>query len=269
MDIAAVTNEVVPGTQPGTLRRVFETAVGQGITTFEARTIEGRRFPLVAPDVWDQLVQARKEFGIVYSAISPGIFIRATADSDLIAIHAAELVDMSLRMGEKLGVDTLIVFAPDRAPAHSDTDFSKVVDLLGAVTERAAAHGYQVQLENLPGSYADTSDACLALLDAVGHKHLGYVWDTGNLYEAEGATFEAGLAKLAPYIRNVHLKDGRLIDGKMTWQHFGTGVTNVKGQVEALKAMGYSGTLVLEAACDPHAPDDFATSLTYLKALCA
>ena len=265
MKIAAVTNEVVPGTQPGTLRRVFETAVEHGVTTFEARTVEGRRFPLVAPDVWDQLVVARKEFGVTYSAVSPGIFIRARADSDLVGIHADELLSMSLKMGEKLGADTLIVFAPDRAPEAPDADFSKVVDLLGAATERAAGQGYQVQLENLPGSYADTSDACLALLEAVGHKGLGYVWDTGNLYEAEGQSFEAGLEKLAPYIRNVHLKDGRLIDGKMVWQHFGKGVTNVKGQVQALKAMGYGGTLVLEAACDPHAADDFATSLAYLK----
>lgn len=269
MKIAAVTNEVDPGTQPGTLRRVFETAVEHGITTFEARTVEGRRFPLVAPDVWDQLVHARKDYGIDYSAVSPGIFIRAKVGSDLIGIHADELLSMSLKMGEKLGTNTLIVFAPDRAATEPNADFNKAVELLGAVTKRAAEHGYQVQLENLPGSYADTSDACLALLEAVGDKNLGYVWDTGNLYEAEEHTFEAGFKKLAPYIRNVHLKDGRVVDGKMTWQRFGEGVTNVKGQVEALKAMDYKGTLVLEAACDPHEADDFATSLTYLKKLFA
>ena len=53
----------------------------------------------------------------------------------------------------------------------------------------------------------------------------------------------------------------------MVWQHFGRGVTDVKGQAFALKKHGYQGTLVLEAACDPHGQDDFAISLSYLRSL--
>lgn len=51
----------------------------------------------------------------------------------------------------------------------------------------------------------------------------------------------------------------------MTWQHYGTGVTNVKGQIEALKSIGYDGTLALEAARIPHIEGDFEASLGYLR----
>jgi sugar phosphate isomerase/epimerase len=79
--------------------------------------------------------------------------------------------------------------------------------------------------------------------------------------------FRPGYDKLKPYIRNVHLKDGAIIDDEMIWQRYGEGVTDVKGQVEALRADGYQGTLVLEAACKPHHLDDFPTSVGYLKSL--
>ena len=72
---------------------------------------------------------------------------------------------------------------------------------------------------------------------------------------------------MKPYIRNVHLKDGAVIDGKMVGMRYGTGVTDVKGQVEALIADDYKGTLVLEAACQPHEMDDFPTSIAYLKSV--
>lgn len=265
MKIAAVTNEVAPLTAPGTLTRIFEVAVEAGITTFEARTVEGKRFPLLTGAAWDALKGAKDTFGIEYSAASPGLFIGIGIDSDLIDIHAKQLWSMSLDLAKKLETDTLITFAPLRTGAQDE--FARVVELLGEVVDTASQHGIKVQLENLPGTWADTSDGCLALLEAVNRENFGYVWDTGNLYEAEQSTFEAGFEKLKPYIRNVHLKDGKFIDGKMVWQHYGTGVTNLKGQVEALKAMGYNGTLALEAARIPHQQDDFAASLGYLKSI--
>ncbi|SIT12390.1 Sugar phosphate isomerase/epimerase [Paracoccus saliphilus] len=267
MKVAAVTNEVAPLTSPGSLKRIFEIAVEAGITTFEARTVEGKRFPLLTGAAWETLKQASRTYGITYSAASPGLFIGAGIDSDLIDLHANQLWSMSLDLAEKLETDTVITFAPLRSVAGTENEFERVAMLLGKVADSASQRGFQVQLENLPGTWADTSDSCLALLEAVGRSNFGYVWDTGNLYEAEGVTFEAGFEKLKPYIRNVHLKDGRLIDGKMVWEHYGTGVTNLKGQIEALKAFGYEGTLALEAARIPHQEEDFETSLAYLKTI--
>ena len=266
MKLAAVTNEVAPLTEPGSLDTIIRTALAHGITTFEARTVEGKRFPLLTGGAWDILKSARDTYGITYSAASPGIFIGLTVDSDLAAIHKNQLWSMTMDMAEKIGTHTLITFAPKRG-TDDPAEFGRVVDLLGEIVASAEARGFDVQLENLPGTWADTSKACLDLLQAVNQPKFGYVWDTGNLYEAEQTTFEAGFELLKPYIRNVHLKDGQFIDGKMVWQHYGTGKADVKGQIDALKAMGYTGTLALEAARIPHIEGDFETSFGYLESI--
>lgn len=267
MKLAAVTNEVAPLTNPGSLDTILKTALDAGITIFEARTVESKRFPLLTGNAWDVLKGAQQTYGITYSAASPGLFIGAQIGSDVIDIHKNQLWSMSMDMAEKIAAPVLITFAPQRSAEGGTAEFDQVVDLLGDVTESASKRGFTVQLENLPGTWADTSDACLALLKAVDHAAFGYVWDTGNLYEAEQTTFEEGFEKLKPYIRNVHLKDGQFIDGKMVWQHYGTGLTNVAGQIEALKAMDYAGTLALETARIPHIEGDFETSLAYLKSI--
>ncbi|MDR7113719.1 sugar phosphate isomerase/epimerase [Microbacterium trichothecenolyticum] len=94
---------------------------------------------------------------------------------------------------------------------------------------------------------------------------LGCVWDTGNFYEAEQEPFADGYDLLRPYIRNVHLKDGRIVDGTMVWQRFGEGVTDIAGQIALLAEERYDGTITVEAKCEPHEDEDFVESVAYLK----
>lgn len=268
MIITGVTNEVHPDISPDGLPKIFVRAKDAGINNFELRVVEGKRFPLFEPDAWARLKEQSKAFNINYTAVSPGLF-KAPLDSEMMALHANHLLPMSLDLADVLGVKTLILFGPTRAEVEAENEFNQVVDLIKKAVDQAVARGFKVQLENLPGSWADTSDACFALLESVNHPDLGYVWDTGNLYESEQKHFRAGYEKLKPYIRNVHLKDGGFVDGKMVWMRYGEGVTDVKGQVEALIADNYKGTLVLEAACQPHELEDFPTSIAYLKTILA
>lgn len=265
MIVTAVTNEVFPDASVVSLPKIFKRAADAGITHFELRLVESRRFPAYDADSWERLKSLGKDYGITYTAASPGLF-KAGIDSELMALHGKYLLPMSLELAESVDVDTMIVFAPTRSAQAKAGEFDRVVDILGEAVETSAARGFTVQLENLPGSWADTSENCLKLLEAVNHKAFGYVWDTGNLYEAEQTHFRAGYDKLKSYIRNVHLKDGAIENSVMIWKRYGEGVTDVKGQVEALKADGYAGTLVLEAATKPHHVDDFPTSVNQLKA---
>jgi DNA-binding FadR family transcriptional regulator len=47
-----------------------------------------------------------------------------------------------------------------------------------------------------PGTWADTAENCLALLQAVDHPAFGYIWDVCNLYEAEPVHLRPGYEKL-------------------------------------------------------------------------
>lgn len=266
MIITAVTNEVFPDASEDSLPKIFKRAADAGIAHFELRLVENRRFPVYDADAWDRLKMLATAYGVSFTAASPGLF-KAKLDSELIGLHSKYLLPMSMALSESVDVDTMIVFAPTRSADARPGEFDQVVDLIGGAVDQAAARGFTVQLENLPGSWADTSDNCLKLLQAVDRKEFGYVWDTGNLYEAEPVHFRAGYDKLKPFIRNVHMKDGAVVDGEMIWKRYGEGVTDVRGQVEALRADGYAGTLVLEAACKPHHLDDFPSSLSFLKTL--
>lgn len=265
MIVTAVTNEVFPDASQESLPKIFARAAEAGIKHFELRIVESRRFPAYDADSWVRLKKLAADYGVSFTAASPGLF-KAGLNSELQALHLNYLLPMSMDLAASVGVNTMIVFAPNRSADQPD-EFNQIVDLLGRAVDRAAANGFTVQLENLPGSWADTSDACLALLQAVNRPEFGYVWDTGNLYEAEQTDFRAGYEKLKPYIRNVHLKDGAIENGQMIWKRYGEGVTDVKGQIEALKDDGYLGTLVLEAACKPHQLEDFPSSSDYLKTI--
>lgn len=266
MILSTVTDEVLPDRSHGAFPRIFTTAAAAGVTNFEIRMVEAKRFPIVESEAWDRLKSYSKEFGITYSAVSPGLF-KTNLHSDLLPLHQNHLPAMSMDLADAIGVKTLVTFGVLRDAKDQPGDFARVVDLLGQIVEQAAARGFTVQLENLPHTWADTSENCLALLEAVNHPAFGYIWDVGNLYEAEETHFRSGYDKLKPYIRNVHLKDGRMENGRMIWQQFGQGLTDIKGQIETLKADGYAGTLTVEAKCEPQMDEDFPNSMRYLNAL--
>lgn len=266
MILSTVTNEVLPDVSPSAFPRIFEAIKAEGISNVEIRVVEGKRFPLVDPAAWKRLKASANDHEITFSAVSPGLF-KAPLNSDLMPLHLDGLLDMSLDLAERMEIDTLIVFAAERSIEDTASDLNRVIDLLGEASDRAGKRGFSVQLENIPGSWADTGDNCLVLLEGVGRENFGYVWDTGNLYEAEERHFRASYEKLKPYIKNVHLKDGQIIDGVMTWQHFGSGITDIVGQISALKEDGYTGTLTIEAACNPHLDEDFTESVRYLKSV--
>jgi sugar phosphate isomerase/epimerase len=266
MKLSTVTNEVLPDVSPNAFPRIFETISAEGIRDIEIRVVEGKRFPVVESDAWERLKTSASDHDVSFSAVSPGLF-KAPLNSDLLPLHRNGLLNMSLDLAERMEIDTLIVFGVQRNKEDTAADMEKVIEILGEASDQAEKRGFSVQLENIPGSWADTGDNCLALLKGVGRSNFGYVWDTGNLYEAEQKHFHESYEKLKPYIKNVHLKDGQVIDGVMTWQHFGTGVTDIAGQVSALKADGYQGKLVIEAACNPHLEEDFTESVRYLKSV--
>lgn len=266
MILSTVTDEVLPDRSEAALPRIFETARKEGVTNFEIRMVEAKRFPVCEASAWDRLKYYGKEYGVTFSAVSPGLY-KAGLDHDFMALHKNYLLPMSMDLADSIDVKTLVTFGVLRTPNDQEDDFKRVVELFSDTVAQAAARGFTVQLENLPGTWADTSDNCLKLLQAVNHPAFGYIWDTGNLYEAEQTHFTAGYKRLKPYIKNVHLKDGRFIDGRMHWQHLGTGLTDIKGQIETLIADGYTGTLTLEAKCEPQMDEDFPISMQYIKSV--
>lgn len=136
MILSTVTDEVLTDRSPSAFPRIFETAVREGVRNFEIRMVEAKRFPVCEAGAWDRMKFFAGEYGITFSAVSPGLF-----------------------------------------------------------------------------------------------------------------------------------KAGRIKNSQMHWQHLGLGETDIKGQIEALKADGYAGTITLEAKCEPQLDEDFPSSIRYLKSI--
>ncbi len=265
MFLSAVTDEVTPDRSADAFPKIFSMAAEQGVKAFEIRMVEAKRFPITEPEAWVRLKKYGREYGIDYTVASPGCY-KVSLDHDLIGIQP-ELLSMSYTAAEALGISKMVTFGVGRSASDTDADFERVVDLLGTVADTAAARGFEVLLENLPGTWADTGENCLRLLEGVGRANFGYIWDVGNLYEAEdGRDFRTSYELLRPHIRDVHLKDGDIVHGRMEWMRFGTGGTDIAGQIEVLRRDGYAGALTVETKCEPHHDDDFVESMTYLRA---
>ncbi|RPE66312.1 sugar phosphate isomerase/epimerase [Pacificibacter maritimus] len=266
MKLATVTDEVLPDRSEECFPHIFETALAQGVNTFEIRMVEAKRYPIVEASAWTRMRKYGEDYGINFTTVSPGLF-KTGLTHDLMQVHRGQLAKMSMDLAETINVNTLVTFGVLREATDGPDSFAKVVEIMRETAEMAAARGFTVQLENFPDTWADTAENCLALLEAVDHPAFGYVWDVGNLYDVDQKHFLDGYKMLKPYIRNVHLKDGQYMNGHMVWQHFGKGKTDIKGQIEALKADDYKGTLTVEAKCEPQMDEDFPTSLEYLRAL--
>ena len=55
MILSTVTDEVLTDRSSGAFPRIFETAVKEGVTNFEIRMVEAKRFPLCEASAWDRM----------------------------------------------------------------------------------------------------------------------------------------------------------------------------------------------------------------------
>jgi sugar phosphate isomerase/epimerase len=107
-------------------------------------------------------------------------------------------------------------------------------------------YGLRLGIENHP----ETPAEMLAKIGDGGDGTIGTTVDTG-WYGTHGIDAAEAIARLAPHIVLVHLKDVREVGAHNTCR-FGAGVVPVERCVRALQAIGYTGSISIE-----HEPADF------------
>lgn len=134
----------------------------------------------------------------------------------------------------------------------------------------AADHGVKILLEP-HGKYTDSVDYMEKILELCNSEALGINMDTGNCWLGGGDPVEM-IKRLGSKIEHVHWKDwpaemeaqrGKIFGAGMAVIPLGTGVVDIKGSFEALKAAGYNGYTTLEVAGEENVKQSYA----YLKSL--
>jgi inosose dehydratase len=109
------------------------------------------------------------------------------------------------------------------------------------------------------------------ILELCNSDALGVNMDTGNCWLGGGDPVEM-IKRLASKIEHVHWKDwpaemeaqrGKVFGAGMALIPLGSGVVDIKGAFEALKAAGYNGYTTLEVAGEENVKQSYA----YLKSL--
>jgi sugar phosphate isomerase/epimerase len=236
----------------------FELGTKWGYENYEIRQVYRWRVPVCPQWVNDKTVAAVKAYGVKVTGISPGLFkpvmktdgskIPISVDTPVeIRRQIDEMLPQCFELANRLGTKNITVFALTKAAAGT-TPPAIVVESLAEAAGKAAAAGFQLLLENGGGSWADSGKASKAIIDAVNSEALRLTWDAANVANAQlpEDPVKEGYALVKSVVRNVHVKDTKVVDGKSHWVMLGDGVVDWPAQIKRLKADKYGGFLTLE-----------------------
>jgi len=169
--------------------------------------------------------------------------------SDDPAEQEASMAEMvaTIERAAKLGARSIRVRPGDRDDAAL---VERLVPWFRRSAEAAARHGVYLGMENHQGSIAGNLDACTELCERVGSPYFGVLFEPANLMHA-GIDYREAFARFGKYTVHLHLKDGRVVDGKFERTHLGEGQVDVGWVLESLASIGYEGDYALEyEICD-------------------
>lgn len=134
--------------------------------------------------------------------------------------------------------------------AHED---ETVISLIGRVIDTALLRGVTLLVET-SGIYADTK-RLRDLLNIFASDSLAALWDFNHPFRFNGEDAETTITNLGAYIKHVHIKDSKVIDGKVVYCLMGEGDLPTESMLRALRSVNYDGYLSLE--CNPSLLEDF------------
>lgn len=85
------------------------------------------------------------------------------------------------------------------------------------------------------------SDLLLQILTAAEHPNVGLIWDVFNMWVDSHEDVGEVYGKLKKYIRHMHIKDGRIENGKHRYVLVGQGEAPLQKAISALVKGGYGG----------------------------
>ena len=73
------------------------------------------------------------------------------------------------------------------------------------------------------------------------HEHVGLVWDVSNMWTLTKEPPAQAYERLKKYIRHTHIKDAKMVDGKLQYTYLGKGEVPIFEAIDALTKGGYNG----------------------------
>jgi sugar phosphate isomerase/epimerase len=245
MRIGIVTDEI-----SSNVREAIELGVSWGIMDYELRVVGDMRVPAITPAAVDELLKLKANFGIRYTALSPGTCKGTIDDAAKLEQEFNETMPATFAMAKKLAVPLVIIFGFQRLPRQSDTLETNVVAAFRRLATAAAKENLRLAIENEPGFWCDSGRNTARIIAAVNSPFLRANWDPANASGTDEIPYPAGYEAIKKWIVNVHVKDtskGALLacvpigEGNIDWE----------GQIQALVQDRLVEHVTIETHCLP------------------
>jgi len=176
-------------------------------------------------------------------------------------LAAAENAQLARRLGLKL-VTLHAGFIPESPGAERDT----ILDRLRAVAELFASEGVALGLE----TGQETAETLCDALAALDHPNVGVNFDPANMILYGMGEPVAALRRLAPYVRQIHIKDATPAATPGTWGTevvAGTGAVDWPAFFDALREARIDCDLMIEREAGESRVEDIRTAAELVRSL--
>ncbi|MBS1809732.1 MAG: sugar phosphate isomerase/epimerase [Acidobacteria bacterium] len=241
-------------------RKAVAMGLQAGIRRYEIRFLETGRAPMCDASELREIERIRDGEGLEITALSPGLF-KWTDTPEKFRQEMTDVFPRAVELATRWQLSALIIFGfckPGATEAiadtiHADNIPNWVREALAEAAEKSSQANLRLYIEPEPVCYADSGASTVKLLQAVNSPALGINYDPCNDAWMLRRDPLADFAAVAPYIRNVHIKDqldAPVRSGMPQWVMIGEGMMNWHAHLVALKQIGYAGPVSLE----PHFP---------------
>ena len=143
-------------------------------------------------------------------------------------------------LAQKVNCPYIRVF-PNNFPKDQDRDATMDLIIKGLLELGDYAKGSNVSvLMETHGDLVQSEDL-EKIMQLADHAHVGLVWDAANMWTVTKEPPVSVYEKLKKYIRHVHIKDARMVDGKVQYRLLGQGEVPIFVAIDALSKGGYKG----------------------------
>lgn len=181
---------------------------------------------------------AMKEKGLVFVGLgsSANLHLAEGAEREKQLDQALQFVDLAAQ----IGCPYIRVF-PNNFPKEQDkaTTLSLITSGLQQLGDYAEGKKVTVLMET-HGDVVKIADL-LSIMQAVKSPNVGLVWDVANMWTVTKEPPLEAYRQLKKYIRHTHIKDAKLVEGKLQYTLLGEGEVPVMEAIKALRKGGYKG----------------------------
>ena len=197
---------------------------------------------LVDERLQKEYLEGRDEFKIDFTSISVtalDYFSMSKPENENEYNMAMSFVYQAIDIAAKFDIKMVMCPSFNKSAIVDQDSFSKTANNFNKFCQYAKKNNIMISTEsNLP------ADDILKLINIVGEEQLFVYFDTQNHYLKNRSNMADLYRKLAPFICEIHVKDG--VDDDLSGALLGKGSTGFYDTAEAILKSNYTGYIVLE-----------------------